>query len=1394
MLKKKIILGVFIILSAIQGFGQKMDLAQFKPLIDIFSDPEMMNKIRSLSDSAKIKLSTTVHFNDSDALIPYIIELKALQKVEKADPGILLTINLTPGPEGWQKLIDYKISISAEASKSLEPLNPVIQMAVEKVNVQLQKVDLTKALVVKDAVIRFIRYLRINILHEMPVDILYTDMARADFLQANAADGFDARKYKQLDKYYDKVETVTKENYFVSWLRVEDGKQAAVKAVLAFKDSKINTDSVVFRDVLEQKVNAVKGANNEWTLSFTPSTNPRNYIVVYVIGKNKEGIRTEFPVGMLNVAAYEHIQNKLVIVPLKGVSATLETDITAKINEIYGQSGISWTVEQKKELDVPGYDFASKAVVISRTATSRYSEEMQAVISAQEAAEGYDENAYYLFIAAKADDAAVKGYMPKNKKYGFLFPGSKSEIKALSAAHELGHGAFCLPHPWDEYGFGEKDITDNLMGYNDSSALWKVQWEWMHDRGMGIYAFEGEEKNKLAVVNMMSELSVFKNPDNTFTFIAPSGFPITLPEDVQTVGFATGENIKSNEFFTLAPFGTLVIFTLNKQIYQARFSLTNNEFLYYENNKSEKYYDKYSPISKPVKGIVGLPCYINDGVMYKAFQKESKVQTEYPTSYTAGGILEWYDFIKSPISNFQKQGTEVEIAATMNLSEEALEYLNWRKDYASCDSKYSLYVFINAFQISYNPGTYYLCKGEDDSRYNAENPNYQYPRKALDFLQQQNKIYYTDEELFNELKRWSDENPVYWKRSLAIKKLNTLGSEEDVKEIRKTLETLDEYQCVWYDMNINTRLHCLQKLITDGDDELINKLITSTGITDRSYVIDELKKNNSELFFKAYDNMSGDDLDIFISVLSDWVVAINTYEVTNVEGLVEGPSITDGKTSYPFEYISWRLGEGIIGRNFKRNDNSLLVLSNNSLIDYIEINPFKIVKIRFNDNFQGGISAGTDYVVPAFWAYRFQKKFYANEAVKGFKVLAEAGLIILTVGTSTPVIAAIEATVLATDIIITAKTTEIVKCYGADGETFLKDWNELAGAVLLMTSGVSIVENVLKINLNNFISEFKLISIENQEKSIISLNKLFTSLYKIGTTKNIIKYESAYYAFTNLVRTAQIQTLEKTAMGPVLSVKDLVKVIIKDQQVATVMTTGAKLVLKDIKWLPFNAPTDLKSIQSISPVSYVNVVGETVNAGTLEIYEFSNSIFFKEFVIRQSVLESLKPGSKILYDNFVNAGYVVDISDNVIYFKGANNQFIARLKDDLISIKIPDLHGGWATQSSTPEALLALQKVKDGANLYRIGTLGQSAAAEAQYWAPENPLNITDIKQFAEKYGIPEENLKTGDFFVEIAKPKNVLTLISREAPSYGGNLGGSVEIVVPLNGVILESFHTIKF
>lgn len=109
---------------------------------------------------------------------------------------------------------------------------------------------------------------------------------------------------------------------------------------------------------------------------------------------------------------------------------------------------------------------------------------------------------------------------------------------------------------------------------------------------------------------------------------------------------------------------------------------------------------------------------------------------------------------------------------------------------------------------------------------------------------------------------------------------------------------------------------------------------------------------------------------------------------------------------------------------------------------------------------------------------------------------------------------------------------------------------------------------------------------------------------------------------------------------------------------------------------------------------------------------------------------------------------------------------------------------GRALQSLSKISLLARDKVTAGAKLFRIGTLGRSQAAEAQFWSLENPL--TNVSAYAKKYGIPVENIKNADF-IEVGTLKPGSNFITRPAPAAPGSpagSGGGIEVVTPPNAV----------
>lgn len=110
---------------------------------------------------------------------------------------------------------------------------------------------------------------------------------------------------------------------------------------------------------------------------------------------------------------------------------------------------------------------------------------------------------------------------------------------------------------------------------------------------------------------------------------------------------------------------------------------------------------------------------------------------------------------------------------------------------------------------------------------------------------------------------------------------------------------------------------------------------------------------------------------------------------------------------------------------------------------------------------------------------------------------------------------------------------------------------------------------------------------------------------------------------------------------------------------------------------------------------------------------------------------------------------------------------------------------GIANQGVDAVSLAARGQVENGATLYRIGTTGKSQAAEAQFWSLENPLS----KEYAQRYGIPAENVKNANF-IQTATLKSGTSFVTRPAPGVGANTGGGIEVVVPESGVMMRAFN----
>lgn len=115
---------------------------------------------------------------------------------------------------------------------------------------------------------------------------------------------------------------------------------------------------------------------------------------------------------------------------------------------------------------------------------------------------------------------------------------------------------------------------------------------------------------------------------------------------------------------------------------------------------------------------------------------------------------------------------------------------------------------------------------------------------------------------------------------------------------------------------------------------------------------------------------------------------------------------------------------------------------------------------------------------------------------------------------------------------------------------------------------------------------------------------------------------------------------------------------------------------------------------------------------------------------------------------------------------------------------------GEAAQEITTEALGARVKVKEGTKLYRLGTRTRSETGnDAQFWSLEHPKS----EGYAERYGIPRENISNYDF-IETATIRPDVPFVTRPAPPSpdGASPGGGIEVVLPKGSVRIGSHSSI--
>lgn len=351
------------------------------------------------------------------------------------------------------------------------------------------------------------------------------------------------------------------------------------------KDNKLIPEKVRFVTGKGKEYSATYDSQTKgWTLTIVggQANDGQELYVVQDVGKDKYET-----LGKLNIFTYEPLKRSVTLVPVNGKNNNLDRQtVQDGLNEIYGKIGISWTVNVLEKPFSYTPKNGSTFNVTGSGLLSMFTDDMTAINEVFKQSGEYQKDGLYLFVlpfnaSDKGEISGTNGDMPLGSQFGYLFPGAS--IRTI--AHEVGHGAFNLEHPFDRplrISFPQKGMLEyNLMEYPTKDAekwreLVKIQWDATRAPGHVIGLFQ-TDKSGMAVKSNIEALSAFQE-NSRYTFFTPDRKCITIPAtDLKNVYFSTAtylrsiqsEKITDKQIKDYYPLGSLCAFELNSGKYYA---------------------------------------------------------------------------------------------------------------------------------------------------------------------------------------------------------------------------------------------------------------------------------------------------------------------------------------------------------------------------------------------------------------------------------------------------------------------------------------------------------------------------------------------------------------------------------------------------------------------------------------------------------------------------------------------------------------------------------------------------------------------------------------------------------------------------------------------------------
>ncbi|WKS95937.1 hypothetical protein [Riemerella columbina] len=280
---------------------------------------------------------------------------------------------------------------------------------------------------------------------------------------------------------------------------VENKKTEPFIASVEITDNSISADSLIFKTSKGVPIDAKK-VGNDYRLTLKGLY---SYATEQVQAIIKQGDKYQVA-GAFNLVHISPKTIKLNLVPTTGVS--ISRNQIQKVKDIYKKIAIDVDISVKEAFDITPYLVNGKLPSEDVFGDlSSYSPAQNKVIEAYKQQRGVD-LAYYIFVTDRPSSNGQAGYMRLGGQFGFVY-----DQQARTIAHELGHGALRLEHPFKEFKNVAQGEVKNLMDYNTTNTNFIYpDWKQVNDPKFKIYAFQGQEQGEFDEIHLTPNWEPFK--------------------------------------------------------------------------------------------------------------------------------------------------------------------------------------------------------------------------------------------------------------------------------------------------------------------------------------------------------------------------------------------------------------------------------------------------------------------------------------------------------------------------------------------------------------------------------------------------------------------------------------------------------------------------------------------------------------------------------------------------------------------------------------------------------------------------------------------------------------------------------------------------------------------